>query len=87
MSYLLNRVLRFLGFKQMYRPLMTEGARFIVFNPTWPDPPRFGFDSLEEAKKVAEMLAKKQPADDFFVLKSVLRISAVTRTTELPGGV
>lgn len=85
--YLANRIGRFFGGKREYpsQP-KNKGAAFIVYNPAWPDPPQHWHGSLEEATKVAEMLSRQQPADDFYVMKALRVVCAKPETRELASG-
>jgi hypothetical protein len=88
MRYLMNRILRFFGvINPLEKPQLTNNFRYIVFNPQWPDPPRLSFASLEDAKRLAERLSKKQPTHEFYVMKSVLRVTVAVlpQIEELPG--
>jgi len=86
LNYIINRLARALGVsRESYGP-ENEGSAFIVYNPAWPDPPRFWFNDVGAATKTAENLSKQQPHDSFYVMKAVLVVSARPETRELPGG-
>lgn len=86
LRYWTNRILRFFGVENpLSKPQLTPNMRYIVFNPLWPDPPRMSFATIEEAQRLAERLSKRQPTHEFFVMKSVLRVSAKPVVQELPG--
>ncbi len=44
---------------------------YINWCPTYPQPPRKTYDTPEQAHKVAEEMAKKQPGDEFHVLECI----------------
>lgn len=83
--YIFNLFRRYFGEEQHPRAVLSEDAKYIVFNPKWPDPPRVAFTTLQGAQKIAERLSKKQPKDKFYVMKAVLCVSAVPDVKELSG--
>lgn len=86
-KYYLNKLFRVLGSRrQPPNEPKSESSAFLVYNPEWPDPPRFWFDNIVQAKTVAENLAKKQPQNSFYVMKAVLVVSAKPETRELASG-
>lgn len=84
--YYFNRVARFFGDRSDNKGPGANGAAFIVYNPSWPDPPQYWFNTVEEATREAEKLARKQPQDNFYVMKAVRAITAKTVTHELSSG-
>lgn len=84
--YYFNRVARIFGSRSDDKGPGGAGPSFIVFNPSWPDPPRYWYTDVESATVDAEKLARKQPQDNFYVMKAVRAITAKTVTHELASG-
>lgn len=49
----------------------TPDKFYINWCPTYPQPPKKTYDTPEQAHKVAEEMAKKQPGDEFHVLECI----------------
>lgn len=86
-KYFFNKLFRVLGSRrEAPKEPKSENSAFLVYNPEWPDPPRFWFDNIEQATRTAEVMAKRQPQDSFYVMKAVLVVSAKPETRELASG-
>jgi len=85
--YYINRLARVLGTRLYSQKINLEDARFIIFNPRWPDPPRYWYRTMEAALSDAKRLVKKQPKDTFIVMKAIACASIGPGVVvELPGG-
>lgn len=45
--------------------------KFVLWNPTYPAPPKVTYETREEAERVAEIMAKRQPGDTFNICEIV----------------
>lgn len=72
----------FLGFSPALRVEVEQPARAIVWNPSSPLPPTRVYRSVDQAQKVSEAMAGKNPGQTFWV--AVLHCAAIP-TRPLPG--
>lgn len=48
----------------------TDKKFWVLWQPDYPMPPKVKYDSLEQARKVAESMAKKEPGKTFYVMEA-----------------